>query len=75
MTNVPKARDVMVSPVITISQSLSIYKAIDILIENEISGAPVLDDSGKLIGMISEKDCLKVLSKGVVDVFVVLNVA
>jgi len=65
MINVPRARDVMVSSVITIQQNLSIYKAIDVLITNEISGAPVVDNSGNLVGIISEKDCLKLVSKGI----------
>ena len=35
--------------------------AIDSLITNKISGAPVIDRNGKLVGILSEKDCLKTL--------------
>lgn len=38
-----------------------IREVIDIIIDQGISGGPVLDDQKKLIGMISEKDCLRLL--------------
>ena len=38
-----------------------IFEAINILVRKKISGAPVLDHEGELVGMISEKDCLKVM--------------
>ena len=38
-----------------------IFFAIDTLINRAISGAPVVDDRGDLVGILSEKDCLKVL--------------
>jgi CBS domain-containing protein len=34
---------------------------IDVIIEERISGGPVLDADGNLIGIISEKDCLKII--------------
>jgi len=65
MIHLPLVKDCMVSPVITIREDSCIYKAIDTLIENQISGAPVVNESGKLTGVISEKDCFKIISKGV----------
>jgi len=38
-----------------------IFFAIETLINRAISGAPVVNDKGDLLGVISEKDCLKVL--------------
>lgn len=38
-----------------------IYVVIKTLIKQSISGAPVIDAQGELVGIISEKDCLKVL--------------
>lgn len=38
-----------------------IFFAIDTLINRTISGAPVVNDKGDLVGILSEKDCLKVL--------------
>lgn len=45
---------------ITLTPEMEIEKAIDILVENEISGAPVIKDSN-LVGIVSEKDLLSVL--------------
>jgi CBS domain-containing protein len=53
-----KARDVMVSPVITVKPSASIREVAQIFLERRISGAPVVDDHGKLVGIISEGDLM-----------------
>ena len=31
-----------------------------LLVKNRISGAPVIDERGNLVGLLSEKDCMKV---------------
>lgn len=46
---------------ITFSPNDDINKIIDIIIDKKISGAPVLDEGGKLVGIISEKDCLRII--------------
>jgi CBS domain-containing protein len=46
---------------ITFSPDQSIYEVIDTIIDRKISGAPVLDENRKLVGMISEKDCLRII--------------
>lgn len=51
--------DYMSRRVITLSPDQSVHDAILVLLEHKISGAPVLDESGKLKGMFSESDCLK----------------
>jgi CBS domain-containing protein len=38
------------------------YVAIGLLVKHKISGMPVVDEAGKLIGMLSERDCLKTLA-------------
>lgn len=48
----------------TFTPDQPIEEAIDIIVNKRISGGPVLDDDGKLVGMLSEKDCLKVLVEG-----------
>ena len=57
----PHIEKLIRTDVITVNPELSIHKAIELFVENKISGAPVLDDKGLLVGMISEKDCLGVL--------------
>lgn len=51
----------MAQNVITFSPEQPIHEAIDIMLDKRISGGPVLNESGDLIGMLSEKDCLKVM--------------
>ncbi|MCZ7590998.1 MAG: CBS domain-containing protein [Kiritimatiellae bacterium] len=53
-------REIMVRRLVTLRPNQPIRDAIDILLRSRISGAPVVDADGKLIGMLSEKDCLKV---------------
>ncbi|MEQ8302999.1 MAG: CBS domain-containing protein [Cyclobacteriaceae bacterium] len=50
-----------VSDLITFRPDQTIEEAIEIIIDKRISGAPVLDESGKLVGMLSEKDCLRII--------------
>ncbi len=38
-----------------------ILHAMRVLLDNSISGAPVLDESGKLIGILSMKDCMEIV--------------
>ena len=60
-----KARDYMSRHLITLTPDMEILHAIGILVERQISGAPVLDHTGNLVGMLSEKDCLRIaLSAG-----------
>jgi len=55
-----KVRDYMAANPITVSPELSILQAIHLLIEHRISGLPVIDLRGNLVGMLSEHDCLRV---------------
>ena len=53
-----KARDVMVSPVITIGANDTVLDAAKLLVAKDISAVPVVDHAGKLIGIISEADLM-----------------
>ena len=53
-----RARDVMVSPVITVKPSSSVREVAQTLLKERISAVPVVDDQGKLVGIISEGDLL-----------------
>ena len=53
--------DFMARNLITITPDTDILDAIDLLVEHQISGAPVLNEKSEVIGMIDDKDCLRVL--------------
>jgi CBS domain-containing protein len=53
-----KARDVMVSPVITVSESCNIRDLAKLLFDNRISAVPVVGSDGKVVGMVSEADLM-----------------
>lgn len=57
-------RDYMSSNLITFSKHQSILEVMRILIRKKISGGPVVDDLSRLVGVISEADCIKHLSEG-----------
>ena len=54
-------KDVMATKLITFTPDTLIGSAINSFLENKISGTPAVDKKGKLIGMLSEKDCLGTL--------------
>ena len=54
-----KARDVMVSPVITVKPSSSVREVAKIFLARQISAVPVVDDQGKLVGIVSEGDLMR----------------
>jgi CBS domain-containing protein len=53
-----KARDVMVAPVITATPHAAVKDVAELFVENNISAAPVVDDRGRVIGIISDGDLL-----------------
>lgn len=53
-------KDYMAANLITFTPDMDILDAINQLVEKKISGASVVDEQGNLVGMLSEKDCMKV---------------
>ncbi len=54
-----KTRDYMTTSLVKFTADTELYEAIEALLYHRISGAPVVDEYGKLIGIFSEGDCLK----------------
>jgi len=54
-----KASDVMVTDVITAKADSNVYDVAQLLLTNRISAVPIVDDAGKLLGMVSEGDLLR----------------
>jgi len=55
------ASDVMVTRLVKLQPKTDVFKAIEILVKNKISGAPVVDEDDQLLGVFSEKCCMQVL--------------
>ena len=54
----------MSTKLVTFSPDQTMDEVMDILLAKRISGGPVIDDKGNLVGIISEGDCLKQVVKG-----------
>ena len=59
-----QAKDVMLKEIITTGPDVPLKKAVKKLLDNKISSMPVLDDVGKLVGVISCEDVLNVAFDG-----------
>ncbi|WP_431166690.1 CBS domain-containing protein [Tenacibaculum halocynthiae] len=55
--------DYMTTTIISFKESEPIENVIQTLIENKISGGPVVNENNELIGIISEGDCMKQISE------------
>ncbi|GAB2763914.1 CBS domain-containing protein [Salinimicrobium soli] len=54
--------DYMSTDLITFSKEQTVFEVMEILIKHQISGGCVVDDNNKLLGVISEGDCMKHIS-------------
>lgn len=53
-------KDYMTGKLVTFNPRTDVLDAIHELVHNHIAGAPVVNDQGDLVGMLSELDCMKV---------------
>lgn len=53
----------MATELVSFAAGEDIVHAMRVLLERHLSGAPVLDEDGRLIGMLSQKDCLAIMYK------------
>lgn len=54
-----KAKDVMTSPVVSVAPESSIVEAVRVMLQRHISGLPVIDKEGRLVGIVTEGDFLR----------------
>ncbi|MGX5220510.1 MULTISPECIES: CBS domain-containing protein [Pseudomonas] len=59
-----KVRDYMTTHLVTFRAETDLFTAINRLLEHRIAGAPVVDSQGRLVGLISEGDCLRATLSG-----------
>ena len=53
-----RVKDVMSQNPITVTGGTEIFKAAKILLDNRINGLPVVDDAGKLVGILCQSDII-----------------
>ncbi|MCP4186814.1 MAG: CBS domain-containing protein [Gammaproteobacteria bacterium] len=61
MSSLPVVDDYMTRTLIQFDMDENIHNAAKALLEQRISGAPVVNEAGDLVGMLSKKDCLQVV--------------
>jgi CBS domain-containing protein len=54
-----QARDIMASRVVSIAPEATVLEAIELMLKNRISGLPVIDRTGELVGIVTEGDFLR----------------
>lgn len=63
MTNnnsqVPVVREIMSETRYSIRQDIPAYEGVDFLVDKKLSGVPVMDEAGNLVGFLTEKDALR----------------
>jgi len=65
MKRLPKIGEYMDAVVPTLSPETQIMKAVDFLLRHRVTGAPVVDSDGGLLGIITETDLLKLMTEGI----------
>ncbi len=56
-------KNIMTTDVISVKKDTPIDDAVDLLVEHNVTGLPVVDEDMNLVGVISEKDMLSLLSE------------
>ena len=56
-----KAKNIMTAKPITVKPTDTVEQAALIMLDNKVGGLPVVDDNGKLVGIISDHDVFKAL--------------
>jgi len=49
----------------TLTPDTDVHDAVAMLLSRHVTGAPVVDEQDRVVGMFTEKDCLRLVAKGV----------
>jgi len=52
------AKDIMATDLITVTPDMDISRAAKILLDHRINGVPVVDDGGRLVGILCQSDLI-----------------
>lgn len=64
MAKLPTVREYMDTTVQTLRPDDDIFEAVSYLLKNRITGVPVVNENNEVIGILTEKDCLRLLATG-----------
>lgn len=56
-----KAKDIMKTDVRAVTRDTDVYQAIQVMVENNVTGLPVIEEDRTLVGIVTEKDVLRLL--------------
>lgn len=56
-------REIMETEVVEVRPDLPVKELIEVLEENQITGAPVVDDGGNVVGVVSTRDVLRLAAR------------
>lgn len=54
-----RVKEVMTTEIVTVSPDNSVRQAVKLMLDSQISGVPVVDDEGRLLGILSEGDLIR----------------
>lgn len=66
------AKDIMTREVITVRPDTSIEEAAKLMVDNKVSGLPVVDEEGKIVGIVTEKDLMVKASEFKIPFYITL---
>ncbi|HAK88996.1 MAG: hypothetical protein A2077_01355 [Nitrospirae bacterium GWC2_46_6] len=62
-----KVEALMTEPVVTVDEDASLMECVDHMIKKNVKRLPVLDGSGRVVGMIYERDVFSAITKAMLD--------
>ena len=60
-------KEIMTSPVMTISEDDSVNRAANMMLDNKFGGVPVVNSDGRLVGMVTESDIFRMVAERGID--------
>ncbi len=57
-TQAQRVRDFMKTDLISVTPETEIMRAVHLLVSEDVSGLPVVDEQGMLLGIVTERDCI-----------------
>ena len=61
----PRVSKYMDTDIKSLRPDTEIIEAVDFLLTHRVTGAPVVNEDNEVVGILSEKDCLRLLAEGI----------